>query len=82
VVYLCLRLGFAKRDVYQATSAFAALSDELRSQAHRRVFDEIAHSGNRGKSEADRGMDPGHVDLALPPGYALSESRCTLEGDT
>ena len=49
MVYLCVRLGFAKREVYQATSAFAALSDKLRSQVHRRVFDQIVHSGNRGK---------------------------------
>ena len=49
VVYLCVRLGFAKRDVSQETSAFTALSDELRSQVHRRVFDQIVHSGNRGK---------------------------------
>ena|GEM_PF-3010884 len=50
VAHLCVRLGFAKRDVYQATSAFAALSDELRTRAHRRVFDQIVHSGNRGKA--------------------------------
>jgi len=49
VVYLCVRLRFAKRDVHQATSAFAALSDELRSQVHRHVFDQIVHSGDRGK---------------------------------
>ena len=49
VVYLCTSPLFAKRDVYQATSAFAALSDELRSQVHRRVFDQIVHSCNRGK---------------------------------
>ena len=38
--------------------------------------------GQSGQGEADRGMDPDHVDSALPPGYALIESRCTLEGDT
>ena len=49
VVYLCVRLGFTKREVYQATSAFAALTDELRSRVHRRVFDQIVHTGNRAK---------------------------------
>ena len=38
--------------------------------------------GQSGQGEADRGMDPGHVDSALPRGYTLIESRCTLEGDT
>ena len=49
VAYLAVSLGFAKKEVYQATKRFSALSDELRSRVHLRVFDEIVHTDSRAK---------------------------------
>lgn len=49
VAYLAISLGFAKKDVYQATRSFSALSEELRSRVHHRVFDEIVHTDSRAK---------------------------------
>jgi len=49
VVYLSAGLGFPKREVYRATTAYAALTDELRSRVPARVFDLIVHTDNRAK---------------------------------
>jgi len=49
VVYLSAGLGFPKREVYRTTTSYASLTDELRSRVPARVFDQIVHSGNRGK---------------------------------
>jgi len=49
VVYLSAGLGFPKREVYRATTAYAVLTDELRSRVPARVFDLIVHTDNRAK---------------------------------
>jgi len=49
VVYLSAGLGFPKREVYRATTSYAALTDELRSRVPARVFDLIVHTDNRAK---------------------------------
>ena len=49
VEYLSAGLGFPKREVYGATRAYAALTDELRSRVPARVFDLIVHTDNRAK---------------------------------
>ena len=49
VVYLSAGLGFPKREVYRATTAYAALTDKLRSRVPARVSDLIVHTDNRAK---------------------------------
>ena len=49
VVYLSAGLGFPKREVRRATTAYASLTDELRSRVPARVFDLIVHTDNRAK---------------------------------
>ena len=83
VVCLSAGLGFPKREVYRATTAYASLTDELRSCVPARAFTPLGRTDHRAEvRRLEARVSAGCVDGATATGHAAEESRCTLEGDT
>ena len=83
VVCLSAGLGFPKREVYRATTAYASLTDELRSCVPARAFTPLGRTDHRAEvRRREARVSAGCVDGATATGHAAEESRCTLEGAT